>query len=55
MRVEDYINAEGYARVLPCAKTKDDAINIYNRWSNEQERNELERKYGYGFAAIEID
>jgi len=53
--LEDYLTSEGYDKVLPCAKSFNDAVEIYNKWSSEKDRIELKNKYGYGFMAIEIE
>jgi ASC-1-like (ASCH) protein len=54
--LEEYLEKEGFQNVLPCKNVKnmDDAINIYNRWSNEKKRNILKKENGHAFVAIEI-
>ena len=53
--LEDYIITEGYSNVLPGIKSAEYAVDIYNSWSKEEERELLKQKYGYGFMAIEIE
>lgn len=53
--LNDYLEEEKYNKVLPCAKNMNEAIKIYNEWSKESDREELKRKYGYGFMGIEIE
>jgi len=52
--LEDYLVNEGFDKVLPCVKSMKKAIDIYNRWSNEKERKELQDKYGFGFMGIQV-
>lgn len=53
--LEDYLSHEGFDKVLPCAKTYDEAIKIYNRWSTSESREKLREQYGYSFLAIHIE
>jgi ASC-1-like (ASCH) protein len=52
--LEQYLLNEGIREVMPCTVTMQDAIKIYNKWSSEDDRNKLFKKYKYGFMAIEI-
>jgi ASC-1-like (ASCH) protein len=52
--LEDYLNTEGFKKVLPCVNTFENALKLYNTWSTEKDRNNLIEKYGYGFMAIEL-
>jgi ASC-1-like (ASCH) protein len=52
--LEDYLLGEGIKEVLPGVQTMRDAIDLYNTWSSEAEREELRKKYKYGFVAIQI-
>jgi len=52
--LEDYLVNEGFDKVLPCVKSMKNAIDIYNRWSNEKERKELQDKYGFSFMGIQV-
>ena len=53
--LEDYLDAEGFKKALPCVESFDEAIKIYNRWSNTDQRENYRKKYGYGFLGIHID
>ena len=53
--LEDYLTKEGFKNVLPCIDSYEKALNIYNRWSKEDDREKLRKEYGYGFMAIEIE
>jgi ASC-1-like (ASCH) protein len=50
--LEDYLVKEGFKNALPCAKTFEEAVEIYNKWSTEEERERCRKKYGYGFIGI---
>ena len=52
--LEEYLLGEGIREVLPGVQTMRDAIDLYNTWSSETEREELRKKYKYGFMAIQI-
>lgn len=46
--LSDYLNAEGFQRVLPGVKRLDEAMRIYLQWSTEEEIAKC------GFLAIEV-
>lgn len=52
--LEDYLKTETIEKTLPCVKSLEEGIQMYNRWSSEKERNELKEKYGYAFLGIGI-
>jgi len=52
--VEDYLNKETLKKALPCVKTIEEGVEIYNKWTSQKERDELKKKYGYGFLGIGI-
>lgn len=52
--LEDYLIEETIEKTLPCVKTIDDGLKIYNKWTSEKERNDLLSKHGYSFLGIGI-
>lgn len=52
--VEDYLRKETLKKALPCVKTVQEGVEMYNRWTKESERNALQKKYGYGFLGIHV-
>lgn len=52
--LEDYLEKETIPKTIPCAKSFDEAVNIYNKMTTEDDRNYLLNKYGYGFLGIGI-
>jgi len=52
--LEDYLKIETIEKTLPCVKSLEEGMEMYNRWSSEKERNELRQKYGYAFLGIGI-
>jgi len=54
--LEDYLEAESFDKVLPCAHIKSfaDAVNQYNQWSRQSDREALAKTYGYGFLGIHV-
>lgn len=52
--VEDYLRKETIKIALPCVKTIEEGVKIYNLWTKEKERKELRKKYGYAFLGIGI-
>ena len=52
--LEDYLKTETIEKTLPCVKTLEEGIAMYNKWNSEKEREELRQKYGYAFLGIGI-
>lgn len=52
--VEAYLKRETLKRALPCVKTIKQGVKIYNLWTSQKEREQLRKKYGYGFLGIGI-
>ena len=53
--LKDYLIGETIEKTIPCVKTYDKAMEIYNKWSNIDDRNKLLRRYGYSFIGIGIE
>lgn len=53
--VEDYLMRETLKKALPCVKSVEEGIKIYNLWTNEKEREKLRKTYGYGFLGIGVE
>lgn len=47
--LSEYLNTEGFQRVLPGVESFDEAMHIYLQWSTEEEIAK------YGFLAIEVE
>lgn len=47
--LSDYLDSEGFQRVLPGVRSLDEAMSIYLQWSTEEEIAK------YGFLAIEVE
>src|SRR5690606_33150520 len=49
--LEEYVEKEGYEKVLPGTRSANEAICLYNDnlWSIAQERNDALNLFGYGF------
>lgn len=54
--LESYVETESYDRVLPCDSIKSisDAIKLYNKWSTQEDRDQLLNLYGNCFIGIHI-
>jgi ASC-1-like (ASCH) protein len=52
--VEDYLKTETLKKALPCVNRIQKGLEIYNRWSSPEERQNLIKKYGYSFLGIHI-
>ena len=50
--LEDYLRGETVEAVLPGVTSFDAAVRLYNTWSPPQERELLQKQYGFGFLAI---
>jgi len=52
--VKEYLQKETLKRTLPCVKTLEIGIKMYNQWTRPSEINTLRQRYGYGFLGIHI-
>lgn len=52
--LEEYLEKETLEKTVPCIKTFNDAINLYNQWSSPVKRQQLNDSYGFCFLGIGI-
>ena len=52
--VKEYLQKETLKRTLPCVKTLEIGIKMYNQWTRPSEINTLRQRYGHGFLGIHI-
>ena len=53
--LEEFLEKETIHRTVPCVKTMDEALRIYNVFTDPAEREELRKQYGYGMVAFGIE